>query len=186
MNCSFSFSAKATGRPGGASKRGLFSEEEIPESKRPRLYPAPFSGGLKFVEMQKRHQVKMRMNYHMTAMGLKTCGNEMKKRSSGTMTGTRTKTSTSKRATTTTTTTTTMKRRAKDEYEHEGDDDDDDDEEDEDASEDEYEHKGDGDDQDEDANEDEEDEAEHEHEGDEDQDEENVCVVSTRLEIMAA
>ena len=97
MNCSFSFSAKAKKRPGGASKRGLFSEEEIPESKRPRLSPAPFSGGLKFVEMQKRHQVKMRMNYHMTAMGLKTCGNEMKKRSSETMTGTRTRTSTSKR-----------------------------------------------------------------------------------------
>ena len=46
MNCSFSFSAKAKKRPGGASKRGLFSEEEIPESKRPRLSPAPFSGGL--------------------------------------------------------------------------------------------------------------------------------------------
>ena len=166
MNCSFSFSAKAKKRPAGASKRGLFGEEEIPESKRPRLSPAPFSGGLKFVEMQKRHQVKMRMNYHMTAMGLKTCGNEMKKRSSGTMTGTSTRTSTSKRATTTTTD--DDEEASENEYEHEGDDDDDDD------------------DEDEDANEDEEDEAEHEHEGDEDQDEENVCVVFTRLEIMAA
>ena len=46
MNCSFSFSAKARKRPAGASKRGLFSEEEIPESKRPRASPAPFSGGL--------------------------------------------------------------------------------------------------------------------------------------------
>ena len=46
MNCSFSFSAKAEKRPPGAGKRGLFSEEEIPESKRPRLSPAPFLGGL--------------------------------------------------------------------------------------------------------------------------------------------
>ena len=46
MNCSFSFSAKAKKRPAGAGKRGLFSEEEIPESKRPRVSPAPFSGGL--------------------------------------------------------------------------------------------------------------------------------------------
>ena len=46
MNCSFSFSAKAKKRPAGAGKRGLFSEEEIPESKRPRLSPAPFSDGL--------------------------------------------------------------------------------------------------------------------------------------------
>ena len=46
MNCSFSFSAKAKKRPAGADKRGLFSEEEIPESKRPRLSPAPFSDGL--------------------------------------------------------------------------------------------------------------------------------------------
>ena len=40
------FSAKAKKRPAGAGKRGLFSEEEIPESKRPRVSPAPFSGGL--------------------------------------------------------------------------------------------------------------------------------------------
>ena len=40
------FSAKAKKRPTGAGKRGLFSEEEIPESKRPRVSPAPFSGGL--------------------------------------------------------------------------------------------------------------------------------------------
>ena len=33
-------------RPAGAGKRGLLSEEEIPESKRPRLSPAAFSGGL--------------------------------------------------------------------------------------------------------------------------------------------
>ena len=46
MNYFFSFSAKAKERPAGAGKRGLFSEEEIPESKRPRLSPAPFSGGL--------------------------------------------------------------------------------------------------------------------------------------------
>ena len=46
MNCSFSFSAKAKKRPAGAGKRGLFSEEEITESKRPRLSPASFSGGL--------------------------------------------------------------------------------------------------------------------------------------------
>ena len=46
MNCSFSISAKAKKRPAGASKRELFSEEEIPESKRPRLSPAPFSSGL--------------------------------------------------------------------------------------------------------------------------------------------
>ena len=46
MNRSFSFSAKAKKRPAGVGKRGLFSEEEIPESKRPRLSPAPFSGGL--------------------------------------------------------------------------------------------------------------------------------------------
>ena len=45
MNCSF-FSAKAKKRPTGAGKSGLFSEEEIPESKRPRVSPAPFSGGL--------------------------------------------------------------------------------------------------------------------------------------------
>ena len=46
MNCSLSFSAKAQKRPTGAGKRGLFSEEELPESKRPRVSPAPFSGGL--------------------------------------------------------------------------------------------------------------------------------------------
>ena len=46
MKCSFSFSAKAKKRPAGAGKRGLFSGEEIPESKRPRLSPAPFSDGL--------------------------------------------------------------------------------------------------------------------------------------------
>ena len=46
MNRSFSISAKAKKRPAGASKRGLFSEEKILESKRPRLSPAPFSGGL--------------------------------------------------------------------------------------------------------------------------------------------
>ena len=46
MNCSFSFSAKAKKHPAGAGKGGLFSEEEIPESKRPRVSPAPFSGGL--------------------------------------------------------------------------------------------------------------------------------------------
>ena len=46
MNRSFSISAKAKKRPAGTSKRGLFNEEEIPESKRPRLSPAPFSGGL--------------------------------------------------------------------------------------------------------------------------------------------
>ena len=46
MNCFFSFSAKAKKRPAGADKGGLFSEEEIPESKRPRVSPAPFSGGL--------------------------------------------------------------------------------------------------------------------------------------------
>ena len=45
MNCSFSFSAKAKKRPAGAGKRGPFSEEEIRESKRPRVSPAPFSGG---------------------------------------------------------------------------------------------------------------------------------------------
>ena len=42
----FVFSAKAKKRPAGAGKRGLFSEEEIAESKRPRVSPAPFSGGL--------------------------------------------------------------------------------------------------------------------------------------------
>ena len=41
----FFFSAKAKKRPAGAGKRGVFSEEEIPESKRPRVSPAPFSGG---------------------------------------------------------------------------------------------------------------------------------------------
>ena len=46
MNCSFSFSAKAEKRLAGAGKGGLFSEEEIPESKRPRVSLAPFSGGL--------------------------------------------------------------------------------------------------------------------------------------------
>ena len=46
MNCFFSFSAKAKKRPLGADKGGLFSEQEIPESKRPRVSPAPFSGGL--------------------------------------------------------------------------------------------------------------------------------------------
>ena len=46
MNCSFSFSAKAKKRPAGAGKGGLFGEEEIPESKSPRVSPAPFSGGL--------------------------------------------------------------------------------------------------------------------------------------------
>ena len=46
MNCSFSFSAKAKKRPAGAGKRRLFSEEEIPESKSPRVSPAPFSDGL--------------------------------------------------------------------------------------------------------------------------------------------
>ena len=46
MNCSLSFSAKAQKRTTGAGKRGLFSEEELPESKRPRGSPAPFSGGL--------------------------------------------------------------------------------------------------------------------------------------------
>ena len=46
MNCSLSFSAKAQKRTTGAGKRGLFSEEELPESKRPRVSPAPFSGGL--------------------------------------------------------------------------------------------------------------------------------------------
>ena len=46
MNCSFSFSAKAKKPPTGAGKGGLFSEEEIPESKRPRVSPAPFSSRL--------------------------------------------------------------------------------------------------------------------------------------------
>ena len=42
----FFFLAKAKKAPAGAGKKGPFSEEEIPSSRRPRESPAPFSGGL--------------------------------------------------------------------------------------------------------------------------------------------
>ncbi|CAH3019895.1 unnamed protein product [Porites evermanni] len=43
--------AKAKKRPAGAVKGGLFSEEEIPERKRPRVSPAPFSVWLCFMAL---------------------------------------------------------------------------------------------------------------------------------------
>lgn len=49
MKGSFCFQQKLRSvkkRPAGAGKRGPFSEDEIPESKRPLVSPAPFLGGL--------------------------------------------------------------------------------------------------------------------------------------------
>ena len=42
----FFFLAKAKKAPAGAGKKGPFSDEEIPSSRRPRESPVPFSGGL--------------------------------------------------------------------------------------------------------------------------------------------
>ena len=46
MSCSFFFFSKSWESSSRAGKRGVFSEEEILESKRPRVSPVPFSGGL--------------------------------------------------------------------------------------------------------------------------------------------